>query len=72
MTNLMGRRGRDLPGDLITLQYIAHFRGYIMPGLNSLPYRPTYGSGYSRYWDFGQFGSNPGLYNTLMQTPSYP
>merc|ERR1711974_25430 len=49
-------------------------RGYIMPGLSGLPYRPTYGSGsgYSRYWDFGQFGNNPGLYNTLLQSPSYP
>merc|ERR1719458_888071 len=52
-------------------------RGFVMTGLNGLPSRPTYGSGgsglgYSRYWDFGQFGNNPGLYNTLMQTPCYP
>ena len=52
---------------------ISHFRGYVMTGLNGLPYGPTYGSGgsglgYSRYWDFGQFGNIPGLYNT----PSYP
>ena len=71
----MGRKGKDCPS-LNTLD-IAHFRGYIMTGLNGLPYRPTYGSGgsglgLSRYWDFGQFGNNPGLYNTLMQAPSYP
>ena len=71
----MGRKGKDC--QVISTHYITHFRGYIMPGLNGLPYRPTYGSagsglGFSRYWDFGQFGNNPSLYNTLMQTPSYP
>ena len=71
----MGRKGKDQ--DHQTHTGIAHFRGFVMTGLNGLPSRPTYGSGgsglgYSRYWDFGQFGNNPGLYNTLMQSPSYP
>ena len=44
------------------------FRGYVTvamrPALDSSP-------GYLRYWDFGQFGNSPGLYNTLVQTPAY-
>ena len=34
----------------------------ILPATNNL-------NGYTRYWDFGQFGNTNGLYNTLMQTP---
>ena len=72
----MGRKGKDCLTSLppISGDFITVFRGYVMSGLNGLPYRPSYGpgSGYSRYWDFGQFGNNPGLYNTLLQSPSYP
>ena len=37
-------------------------------GVNLVPSN-NISPGFTRYWDFGQFGNTNGLYNTLMQAP---